>query len=230
MAWACHACTLINENVHGLACELCQTQRQSTAFAATGSVRRSIADDGIRRRPVKQARLCSGVDGAIHLDKGRLGKITASSAAECSNEKRPDSAADEVILEGPGDVGALVRDVATHPLDADRVSIAAHGTDTCASPHLDDKPPGIYDENRVAVVLKQVWGSTYSIKPFQSKVVKALLEGCDALVVSGTGSGKSLCFQLPPLLMSSRNRAHSGVALVVSPLIALMQDLSLIHI
>ena len=48
----------------------------------------------------------------------------------------------------------------------------------------------------------------------QERVVRAVLEGRDALVVMPTGSGKSLCFQLPALLMS-------GTTVVVSPLISI---------
>jgi ATP-dependent DNA helicase RecQ len=51
----------------------------------------------------------------------------------------------------------------------------------------------------------------------QSKVIGALLSGRDALVVMPTGGGKSLCYQLPSLVMD-------GVTVVVSPLIALMKD------
>lgn len=54
-------------------------------------------------------------------------------------------------------------------------------------------------------------------KEGQERVVSALLAGRDALVVMPTGGGKSLCFQLPALVME-------GVTLVVSPLIALMKD------
>lgn len=56
-----------------------------------------------------------------------------------------------------------------------------------------------------------------AFRPGQERVVRAVLEGRDALVVMPTGSGKSLCFQLPALLMR-------GTTLVVSPLIALMKD------
>ncbi|MEM7697336.1 MAG: RecQ family ATP-dependent DNA helicase [Verrucomicrobiota bacterium] len=51
----------------------------------------------------------------------------------------------------------------------------------------------------------------------QTEVVSALLSGRDSLVVMPTGGGKSLCYQLPALVMN-------GVTLVISPLIALMKD------
>lgn len=54
-------------------------------------------------------------------------------------------------------------------------------------------------------------------RPGQQQVIEAVWAGQDALVIMPTGGGKSLCFQLPALL-------RPGVALVVSPLIALMQD------
>jgi ATP-dependent DNA helicase RecQ len=51
----------------------------------------------------------------------------------------------------------------------------------------------------------------------QAEVISAILEGKDAVVVMPTGSGKSLCYQLPAMMLS-------GATLVVSPLIALMKD------
>ncbi|MCS6812040.1 MAG: DNA helicase RecQ [Cyanobacteria bacterium] len=64
--------------------------------------------------------------------------------------------------------------------------------------------------------LKQFFGYD-QFRPGQREIVEAALTGQDVLVVMPTGGGKSLCFQLPALV-------RSGLTIVVSPLIALMQD------
>ena len=56
-----------------------------------------------------------------------------------------------------------------------------------------------------------------AFRPGQEQVVEALLAGRSALAVFPTGAGKSLCYQLPALLLD-------GMTIVVSPLIALMKD------
>ena len=68
----------------------------------------------------------------------------------------------------------------------------------------------------LAGVLEQFWGYT-SFRPLQREAMEAILASRDSLVVLPTGSGKSLCFQAPALV-------QEGLALVVSPLIALMKD------
>lgn len=65
-------------------------------------------------------------------------------------------------------------------------------------------------------VLKGVFGFG-EFRPGQEDIVAALLAGRDVLAVMPTGSGKSLCYQVPALV-------KGGLTLVVSPLIALMQD------
>jgi ATP-dependent DNA helicase RecQ len=65
-------------------------------------------------------------------------------------------------------------------------------------------------------VVGRYWGFD-SLRPVQEDAVRAALQGRDSLVVMPTGGGKSLCYQVPPLLT-----ARLGV--VVSPLIALMKD------
>ena len=61
-----------------------------------------------------------------------------------------------------------------------------------------------------------------AVRPLQREVVSRLLAGEDAMVVWPTGSGKSLCYQLPALVHAEDDAP--GVTLVFSPLIALMED------
>ena len=65
-------------------------------------------------------------------------------------------------------------------------------------------------------ILEQVYGYN-TFRGQQEDIVNTLINGQDALVLMPTGGGKSLCYQLPSLV-------RSGVGVVISPLIALMQD------
>ncbi|PIF03615.1 MAG: DNA helicase RecQ [Arcobacter sp.] len=65
-------------------------------------------------------------------------------------------------------------------------------------------------------ILKDIFGHE-NFRSFQEEVVDTILEKRDLLTILPTGGGKSLCYQLPTLMMN-------GVTVVISPLIALMQD------
>lgn len=65
-------------------------------------------------------------------------------------------------------------------------------------------------------VLSEHWGYD-SFRPCQEDIVNAALDGRDVLAILPTGGGKSVCFQVPALM-------RDGIAIVVTPLIALMKD------
>jgi len=69
---------------------------------------------------------------------------------------------------------------------------------------------------RIGEILSRWWGFD-RLRPLQEEAIGAALAGRDSLVVMPTGGGKSLCYQLPPLVSESTD-------VVISPLVALMKD------
>jgi ATP-dependent DNA helicase RecQ len=106
----------------------------------------------------------------------------------------------------PGPPGSVGRDSSTGNLCFESASVALRPRNPTLEQALE--------------LLKDVFGHS-SFRPGQAEVLTAFLSGRDVAVVLPTGGGKSLCYQIPALLFSSLGR---GPTIVVSPLIALMED------
>jgi DNA topoisomerase-3 len=119
---------------------------------------------------------------------------------------------------GATTVGAPSGSAETSPSAASQSAAAvAHGASSAAGPPpagVEGRPgPGVAG---LAEILEKTFGFK-QFRPTQEAVCRAVTQGEDALVVMPTGAGKSLCYQLPGL-------ARGGTTIVVSPLIALMED------
>jgi len=70
--------------------------------------------------------------------------------------------------------------------------------------------------SEIRQAFQRIWGYE-DLRKSQREIVSSLLQGQDSLAIMATGGGKSICFQLPALL-------NEGLTLVISPLLALMED------
>ncbi len=132
------------------------------------------------------------------------------------------------IQRGSGELESFMRDIETYVCDVVK-RVRTEPPSAHAAPPRDDAPPlpFAFERERAEPQAPTPPGELLgllrrrfrfeSFRPFQEEVCRSLTSGSDALLVMPTGAGKSLCYQLPGL-------ARAGTTLVVSPLIALMDD------
>jgi DNA topoisomerase-3 len=133
------------------------------------------------------------------------------------------------IERGPGDFEAFMTGIVEYVTGVvaavgaradERGSLDAPPPSADVPPPPSDSPPASVRAppatRDLESLLHERFGFT-SFRPFQEEVCRATTAGRDVLLVMPTGAGKSLCYQLPGL-------ARGGTTLVVSPLIALMED------
>ena len=121
----------------------------------------------------------------------------------------------EPFLDG---ISRYVRSVVDKVRETPPVQPSAQATDACAiamQPGL-PRPSKFLSGADLGGLLHETFGFA-SFRPNQEAVCRAVTAGQDALLVMPTGSGKSLCYQLPGL-------ARGGTTLVINPLISLMDD------
>ena len=104
---------------------------------------------------------------------------------------------------------------------AESAKTVAPAAKTAPKPAAEPPPPPLFappthNGGPLSALLHEAFGFT-AFRPNQEAVCQAAIDGHDVLLVMPTGSGKSLCYQLPAI-------ARGGTTLVISPLIALMED------
>jgi DNA topoisomerase-3 len=177
----------------------------------TPATRAEIIETLVRRGYVeRQGRSLSATEKGVRLvdrvhPDVRSPALTGEWEAQLARIQRGEADLDGFM----GRIAAHVRELVEATLSGPPVATAAPPV-VVASPRTAAVPRRLHDLLRSAFRLE-------AFRPRQEAVCRAVAEGKDVLLVMPTGAGKSLCYQLPGL-------ARGGATLVVSPLIALMED------
>jgi DNA topoisomerase III len=110
------------------------------------------------------------------------------------------------------------KDGAAHAVYGGSTVLPGNGLQSATAPLLEQPRQAVQvpQDGNLDAILHRVFGFQ-EFRPYQREVCEAVVQGKDVLLVMPTGAGKSLCYQLPGL-------ALGGTTLVISPLIALMED------
>ena len=167
----------------------------------------------------------STLDGVTSISaSGLIAQLTAA-LERAEDDMRVDLAETDALL---GELRTYFRTCAADmrtalavqakPLRARRDALAEHREPTISNPSATQQSPSelrASPARPIGEVLAQL--GIADLRPGQGDAIHAVMSGRDAMVVMATGSGKSLCYQVPAL-------ALGGLTVVVSPLIALIRD------
>mmetsp|Transcript_154921 Transcript_154921/g.495373 ORF Transcript_154921/g.495373 Transcript_154921/m.495373 type:complete len:696 (+) Transcript_154921:61-2148(+) len=153
--------------------------------------------------PSREAQVAAEAQQRLRAVHGELGQVRHQLAALRAEEAR-------LVAEE----GQLAERIAIAKANQSRADVAAQ-----------EWSSGFEWDAAVDKELLQVFGHRVT-RPLQREALNAVLAGKDAFAVMPTGSGKSLCYQLPAVLWSkdSKGVASQGSVLVISPLLALIHD------
>ncbi len=174
----------------------------------------------IQRGEAKLEPFLHGIEDYVRDVIGKVGGIPAAARESAKRVEPATESVQEPIAPHPvlrafpksngGGNGANSQAAAANP-EAGTASVRVSAVDLEAPPAITAEP----DESLDAL-LHRAFGFL-AFRANQEEVCRTVIEGRDALLVMPTGAGKSLCYQLPGL-------ARGGTTLVISPLIALMED------
>jgi len=158
----------------------------------------------IQRGEAKLEPFLRGIEDYVRDVVGKVGRIPAASRESGNGAARASGN------------GAGSRAAVSNPAAADAAGARVSAVSSPAA--YEANPPSLTAEpvESLHALLHRAFGFE-SFRANQEEVCRTVMEGRDALLVMPTGAGKSLCYQLPGL-------ARGGTTLVISPLIALMED------
>lgn len=194
MGWACTACTFVNEEVAVKnSCKICGTKRPSKGSGENLSVQATLFGGVADQKTTKTKR---------KIEKN-VTEMNASNLQEPDNVQRP-----KKLKSAPSHQGTL-SSFAKKPKADWQGLCSPLVTDTSKM-----EIPAL--KERMKRAMRVVFG-VRKLRLLQPAAVECAFKRQSQLVIMATGGGKSLCYQLPAVVMG-------GTTLVVSPLIALMQD------
>lgn len=214
--WTCKACTFENTNEQASRCEICETRRGDSL----GAVCPMLSLQRLSTKPVVQKTLFgTAVETKEKTRKRKVDKISTAAQHQppliSSFSPKPPPAAAAAAAPPHAEPSPRKR-------KADKTPPAPHQKQSQRSFFLQKALATVTDApyrtvvDQARTVLRQVF-QIESLRGLQPASIKCALKGKSQLLVMATGGGKSLCYQLPAIVLG-------GTTIVVSPLIALMND------